>query len=159
MAAEFPVLDNVRVASPCSAAWDEMQGDERVRFCGHCRKHVYNLSELPRAQAEALVSAAQGELCVRFYRRRDGTLLTQDCPVGRSRLRRALLLQVGLLASVFLAIPGLAGALEKAGWAEWSLWEDERYQDLAVQLRLRKPQPKPVMMGAVASPVLGRTAR
>ena len=34
-----------------------------------------------------MVQATQGRLCVRFYRRADGTVLTQDCPVG---LRRAI---------------------------------------------------------------------
>src|SRR5688572_20020017 len=36
-------LTQIRVASPCRARWDEMEGDERVRFCGHCQKNVYHL--------------------------------------------------------------------------------------------------------------------
>ncbi len=36
------LLENVRIASPCSASWDDMVGDERVRFCGQCTKNVYN---------------------------------------------------------------------------------------------------------------------
>src|SRR5262245_30602687 len=39
-------LARLRIASPCSADWDEMTGDDRVRFCGRCRKNVYNLSEM-----------------------------------------------------------------------------------------------------------------
>ncbi|AUX46417.1 uncharacterized protein SOCE26_079230 [Sorangium cellulosum] len=84
----LPLLDNVRVASPCTADWEEMAGDDRVRFCGHCQKHVYNLSEMPRDEAEQFIRKAAGEACIRLYRRADGTVITADCPVG-ARVRRA----------------------------------------------------------------------
>ncbi|MET0623801.1 MAG: hypothetical protein ABW250_12525, partial [Pyrinomonadaceae bacterium] len=81
-------LDEVRIAAPCPADWGKMVGDERVRFCGSCNLHVYNLSGMTRRDAEALVTNAEGRLCVRFYRRRDGTILTRNCPVGLSAVRR-----------------------------------------------------------------------
>jgi len=81
-------LDEVRVASPCPAAWDQMIGTEQVRFCAQCRLNVYNLSGMTRAQAEHLIAATEGRLCVRFYRRADGSVLTKDCPVGWERIRR-----------------------------------------------------------------------
>jgi hypothetical protein len=76
------ILDNVQIASPCSADWEQMQGDERKRFCGSCTKNVYNLSGMTRRDAEALLIASEGKICVRLYRRADGTVLTADCPVG-----------------------------------------------------------------------------
>jgi hypothetical protein len=77
------VLDDIRVATPCNADWDDMSGDERVRFCGKCEKNVYNLSAMSRLEAEALVRDNEGgRRCVRFFQRPDGTVLTQDCPVG-----------------------------------------------------------------------------
>lgn len=84
MRTEIPLLQNVRVASPCHADWDEMQpiDSDRVRFCQGCRKNVYNLSEMGQAEAEGLLRAHEGHLCVRYYRRLDGTILTADCPVG-----------------------------------------------------------------------------
>jgi hypothetical protein len=93
----LPILDNIRVASPCSANWDEMKGDDRVRFCGHCEKNVYNLSTMTREQAEELIAEKEGNLCARFYRRADGTILTADCPVGvrKKRVRRLALVGVG----------------------------------------------------------------
>jgi len=103
---DLPVLESLRVASPCTASWDEMRGSETVRFCAQCGKNVYFLSGMTREAAEAAIREQEGALCARLYRQRDGTLLTADCPVGKSRLRRALLLQVGLVAGVFLAIPG-----------------------------------------------------
>ena len=42
MSFELPVLENLRVASPCGARWDEMQGDAHARFCGQCQKNVYD---------------------------------------------------------------------------------------------------------------------
>lgn len=85
------LLSRVSVASPCHASWDEMHGGDRVRSCDHCQKKVYNLSEMTADEAAALVRDAEGAgrpMCVRFYRRADGTMLTRDCPVGLSRVRK-----------------------------------------------------------------------
>jgi len=79
-------LDRIGVATPCDAAWDDMKGSDRVRFCGHCKLHVYNLSAMSRSAAAALVREREGRLCVRLFKRADGTLITEDC---WSRLRRA----------------------------------------------------------------------
>lgn len=79
----------LRIASPCSADWDSMQGDERVRYCPECKLKVYNFDAMGSAEIEKLVRNREGRLCARFYARPDGTLLTQNCPVGfRARVRR-----------------------------------------------------------------------
>ena len=83
-------LNNVRVAAPCPADWDSMYGNERVRFCEQCQLNVYNLSEMSRAEAEELIGRAEDRLCVRYYKRKDGSILTQNCPVGLRRLKRRL---------------------------------------------------------------------
>jgi hypothetical protein len=90
------LLDDVRIASPCRASWNDMIGDDRVRFCGQCTKNVYNLSSLPRDEAETLLAQTlsrdetQAGICVRLYRRADGTVLTADCPDGARRKKRRL---------------------------------------------------------------------
>ena len=33
MTQSLNLLDRVRIASPCSASWSDMAGDDRVRFC------------------------------------------------------------------------------------------------------------------------------
>jgi len=81
-------LNNIRIASPCSANWDEMFGNDRMRFCGHCKLNVYNLSGMSRDDAENLVTNAEGRLCVRYYRRTDGTVITENCPVGWARVKQ-----------------------------------------------------------------------
>ena len=102
-------LDRVKIAAPCTANWDEMPSFEgaRVRFCAQCNLNVYNLSGMTRREATALVANAEGRLCVRFYRRADGTILTQDCPVGLRALQR----RVAWVAQVLLgmAVSLLAG--------------------------------------------------
>jgi hypothetical protein len=89
------LLDRLRIASPCDASWDEMEGDDLVRFCRHCQLNVYNLSAMSRREAAAFVREAEGRHCIRFYRRADGTLLTDNCPVGWRAARRRLLEHIG----------------------------------------------------------------
>ena len=106
----LPLLDRVGVASPCHARWDDMTGDERVRHCADCNLSVHNISALSRKDAEQLLRASVGDrLCIRLFRRADGTILTQDCPVGFARVRagaRRALVRVGVL----VGLVGLAGA-------------------------------------------------
>lgn len=81
-------LEDYRIATPCKADWTKMAGDERVRFCGSCEKYVYNVTGMSRAEAEDLVRG-QGEVCMRLSRRADGTIITNDCPVGvQSKARK-----------------------------------------------------------------------
>ena len=75
----------LRIATPCKAPWENMDGDERVRFCRECNRNVYNLSAMADAEARRVVAEREGRLCVRFYQRRDGTVLTSDCPVAQKR--------------------------------------------------------------------------
>jgi hypothetical protein len=81
-------LDNVRIAAPCKADWEQMSGDDRRRFCGQCQSNVYNLSSMTRAEAEHLIVNAEGRLCLRYFRRADGSILTKNCPVGLREIRR-----------------------------------------------------------------------
>ena len=105
-------LDDVKVATPCPASWDEMTGNDRVRFCGQCNLNVYNLSGMRRVEAERLVASTEGRLCVRYYRRKDGTILTKDCPVGLAALRRRISAVASAVAGlVFGLVGGTAAGL------------------------------------------------
>lgn len=98
-------LDDLRVAAPCSADWDQMFSfeGERVRFCSQCNLNVYNLSDMSRQEAEDLITKAEGRLCVRFYQKADGSVLTQNCPVGlkaiKRRMARAAQVVLGMVLS------------------------------------------------------------
>jgi hypothetical protein len=107
------LLDGAGVSRPCPADWDAMTGDDRVRFCGLCRLSVYNLSGMSRAEAEALLECTEGRLCIRLFRRPDGTVLTQDCPVGLVALkRRVALVAAGFAAFLSMAAGAVFGARE-----------------------------------------------
>ena len=107
-------LERVRVATPCHVSWDQMQGDGAVRFCGQCQLNVYNLSEMTRAEAESFVEKREGRVCIRFYRRRDGKVITRDCPVGRNAFHRQLATLAIAIVGVFVVMT--SGILAAAGF-------------------------------------------
>jgi len=86
----FPSLDRIEIATPCDMLWNEMQGDDHVRRCAQCELNVFDLSSLSHDEAEKLVFATEGRVCVRMFRRFDGTIITRDCPVALRLLRRRL---------------------------------------------------------------------
>lgn len=100
-------LTNLKIASPCSADWNEMAGDERKRFCGDCKLNVYNLSGMTGYDAENLLRNAEGRLCVRYFQRSDGTILTQECPVGWAKIRQKLSVSATALFSILFSLAGM----------------------------------------------------
>ena len=103
-------IHDIRVASPCPADWNKMIGDERVRHCGECNLNVYNLSAMTEREVQKLIAGSQGRLCTRFYRRADGTVLTQDCPRGfravARRISRTVAAVMSAVMSVSFAVAG-----------------------------------------------------
>jgi len=97
------LLDNVAIASPCAASWDDMVGDDQVRHCGACDKDVFNLTHMTREDAERVIVAAQGKLCARYFRRADGTILTSNCTVGARAARRRRLVVAGTTLMIVAA--------------------------------------------------------
>ena len=109
-------LEDLRIASPRRADWGRMIGDDLVRFCCSCKKNVYNLSSLTRDQAEALILAEEGRLCIRYYKRADGTVLTSDCPVGLREAARMAWVKLAAVAAACLAfVIGLVGFVGRQG--------------------------------------------
>ncbi|MEZ4536714.1 MAG: hypothetical protein R3D26_17200 [Cyanobacteriota/Melainabacteria group bacterium] len=83
------ILDNIKIASPCPVPWDTMEAteEERKRFCRQCSLHVYDLSGMSATEAEELIESSVGRLCVNFYQRPDGKVMTDDCPAALKALR------------------------------------------------------------------------
>jgi len=109
-------LNNLKIASPCSQDWNAMVGSDRKRYCGECKLNVYNLSDMTKAEAENLLMNSEGRLCVRYYKRADGTVLTQDCPVGWAKVKnrtKAYLTAVASLIFTFFGALGLVAAFKK----------------------------------------------
>ena len=102
-------LDQVRVAAPCPADWEQMIGNERARFCGQCNLNVYNLSSMTRSEAESLIAQNEGRLCVRYYHRADGSVITENCPVGLRAIRRKMsYLAKAMISAILSFLAGLA---------------------------------------------------
>jgi len=135
-------LNNIRIASPCKADWDAMYGDDRKRFCSQCKLNVYNLSGMTRDEAEQMIMNAEGRLCVRFYRRADGTVLTQNCPVGWARVKQRTRAAFVAMASLFVAL--FTGVLFA------SMFSKKSDPGVTV-ISILTPTPEPIpLMGAIA---------
>lgn len=108
----LPLLERVFIASPCNVPWESMTGSERERMCASCNKSVYDLSQMTTAEAESLLKTKGTEACLRIFRRFDGTILTQDCPVGVEKKKRARRrgIVAGVLAATAAATAGVAMA-------------------------------------------------
>lgn len=86
-----------------------MAGDERVRHCAECNLNVYNLAAMTRREAAQFLLEHQGQrMCLRLYRRADGTFLTRDCPWGLRALRRRVSRMAGAVLSTILSIGAAA---------------------------------------------------
>ncbi len=100
----LPVLET---GKPCDMRWEDLPGDERVRFCGHCKKKVYNLAELGIDEVAELVSEQRGVICARLVIRPDNTATEGSCgPARRGRLWLA-----GAMAGAVVATGAFASML------------------------------------------------
>lgn len=120
------LLDRINIASPCSADWDEMFGNDQVRFCQHCSLHVHDLSKITRKDAVKLVVAAKGKLCVRYSRRPDGALRTASHAQPLTHIKRRL---SRIAAGAFTATLSLASNAA----AQQATASVERSHTIAVQ--------------------------
>ena len=151
----LPLLESVHIASPCSARWEDMTGDDRTRFCQHCQKNVFNLSAMSRAEAEQLVREKEGKFCGRFHQRPDGRMLTGNCPVGQHR-RRSRLVKVCAAGFAAIALFSTAFAVgagqRRANGTRGPLVQkiDVWIYEAKVKLGIVKP---PVVMGGIAMPL------
>ena len=104
------ILSQIQVKSPCTEDWNEMVGNDEVRFCSHCSQHVHNLSAMTRREAEALVLKSNGNLCIRYLRRpEDQQIVTLPDWMDRPALRRiALPIAAGVMAVALNSAPSLA---------------------------------------------------
>jgi hypothetical protein len=84
------LLDQINVASPCSADWDSMIGNEQARFCQHCSLFVHDLSKITRKDVVKLVASSKGKLCIRYYRRLDGVVHTATHAQPLTQIKRRL---------------------------------------------------------------------
>ncbi|HSH93443.1 MAG TPA: hypothetical protein VK968_04805 [Roseimicrobium sp.] len=129
------LVKRIRVASPCPARWEDMAGDDRKRFCNQCQLHVYNFSAMSSEEVAGLVEKKGGRLCGRFYKRTDGSVLTNDCPVGAGRVRRKRIAIFALVAGVFTALTHAAVNREESDDSDETVVE--RVKEIADDLAFK----------------------
>ena len=99
----------IEVKIPCSESWDEMLGNDQVRFCSHCAKDVNDVSTMTRRDAMRLVRRSNGNLCVR-YRMHP----IRRAPIFASRVG-TVARRTGIAAGVITASIALADAAYAQG--------------------------------------------
>ncbi len=72
------VLDQVMVPNPCPMSWDAMDGDDRVRLCSQCNRHVWNFFEMTDEEIWQVRRENPDRLCAKIMKTADGQLLTKD---------------------------------------------------------------------------------
>lgn len=107
------LISKIKIATPCTADWNSMTGDEITRFCGQCRLNVYNISEMSTGEAAKLIRKKEGNACLRLYRRADGTIITDNCPIGLRKLR-ARMRKVAAAVGFQLALTALLSSQAQA---------------------------------------------
>jgi hypothetical protein len=121
-----------------------MEGTDKVRFCGDCRLHVYNLSAMTRQEAQDLLREDGKVQCAYFYQRADGMMLIQDCPRGlaalaeKSKQGAAFLTRfVVVMCCLFI---GLLMILGNQSGGSNSIWEMEPFHTIEAWAPWLRPQ-------------------
>ena len=155
--AVLDAIDRIEVASPCDASWEEMRGDDRVRFCGLCSKNVYNFAKMSRAEIAALIANTEGRVCGRLFRRADGTVLTSDCPVGLAErsYQHAKRLTLGAACAVAMLLCSLAVFVFGRTSCDAM---SERVRQRVEQVRKDIAPPQVIAGGLKAPPEMGEVA-
>ncbi len=156
---QLPLLDRIRIASPCAMKWDHMTpvGDgERVRRCDQCRLSVHNISDMTRDESEAFLRSIVpgGRVCGALWRRADGAILTRDCPVGLRAVRRRLVRLISrAAAAIAVVLTGAAYARSRGLEGRWggSLASLEPFSSLTHWVRGRSApaRPQQIEMGLI----------
>jgi len=105
------VLPVIQPREPCTAPWEQMKGDDRVRRCSRCKNRVYDLSALPAEEARRLIAKHEGQLPTHVFARVDGTVTTGQCQQAQRRKRSPLLIGLSALAGLLLLGTALGSGL------------------------------------------------
>jgi hypothetical protein len=127
-----------------------MKGDDQVRHCQICDRKVFNLSNMAEADGLALLRQHSGRLCVRYYRRSDGTVMTKDCGfVERTEVRMKSVWASVL--TLFLGVVGMSAFTPVMGAriapATMAKHYVKRVRQLSEEIRIEKdPEARKLLM-------------
>jgi hypothetical protein len=101
-------LKEIEVKTPCTQDWDEMTGNNEIRFCSHCNLSVNNLSAMTRKKALKIVRESQGRICVRYVRN----------PVDKTPVFADRLYQITRRAGIAAGVLGASLSLSTLTYAQ-----------------------------------------
>jgi hypothetical protein len=78
-----------------------------VRYCGNCKRQVYNFSGIERPEAEALIFKHENQVAKTLFKRADGKFMTTDCPLAVKQARSMVLAVVIGMFFVLICITGM----------------------------------------------------
>lgn len=123
------LLNQIQIPNPCPVAWSDMTGDERVRFCRQCGRHVYHLAQFTVEDGARLLTTRGDDLCLQVARRQDGTVVTADAVTSvsaprrwRSRFARGLRLLGAMWAGLLLVTGCQGSASQRQGQTPFWWW-------------------------------------
>ncbi|HMS08988.1 MAG TPA: ankyrin repeat domain-containing protein [Pyrinomonadaceae bacterium] len=148
---KFEKLRKLRVAEPCSENWNEMFGNDRVRFCSHCAKSVNDISAMSPKDALRLVRRSRGNICVRYVE----NPLTKE-PVIGGRLYQIARRAPALAAGVVGATLSLSAMSYAQGQPRTSRTNSPQSTEPAIAVNIDKEMPSgsgtAVIWGTVTDP-------
>lgn len=147
-------IDNLRVATPCHMTWDDLSGDsDTQRYCGECRLNVFNFTGMSRDDIAEVLTATEGRVCAQLYQRPDGTVITQDCPVGLAAVRAAIRRRVArMTVACGLIIAGISGLAFGGARSDRNDARLRRFQPFAKISEAVAPAMPPMVMGSICPP-------
>jgi hypothetical protein len=95
-------LETINLVFSCPMAWDKMIGDNQIRYCPECKLNVYNISNLNNTEATNLINSNENRLCIKFYRRADGTVLTKDCSIRIKVIKKKIATNTAVVSLAIL---------------------------------------------------------
>lgn len=101
-------LKQIEVKNHCTQDWDEMTGNDEVRFCSHCSFSVNNLSAMTRKKALKIVRESEGRICVRYVQN----------PVDKTPLFADRLYQITRRAGIAAGVLGASLSLSTMTYAQ-----------------------------------------
>lgn len=85
------VLDQISVPVPCPMSWSAMEGDDKVRFCGECNRHVWNFFEMTDEEILRVLRENPARVCAQIVKNAEGVLVTKSNHRVRSKYRFSML--------------------------------------------------------------------
>ncbi len=108
--------NQLKIENPCSANWDQMIGNDWVRFCEHCQLTVNDLTPLTPKRVQRLIADSKGRLCVRYRVSREGTPILKAVPQQLHQIRKRV---SKLAAGAFTTVLSISSATSQPVTKSW----------------------------------------